>query len=158
MHIIEYPKHRDSRGDLYTTWSDKAFDVKFVQDKVSRSVKNTIRGFHGDAKTHKLVTCLHGHIKIVTYDLSFFKTESVYLNSSDNACLAVLVPPNTLLAHECLSADCVMHYKWSKYYTSPEDQYTVAFDDPQINAGWHTKDPILSTRDLLAPKLKEFLR
>lgn len=158
MHIIEYPKFQDDRGDLYTTWSDRAFDLKFVQDKVSRSVKNTIRGFHGDSKTYKLITCLHGHIKIVTYDLSFFRTESVFLNANESSCLAVLVQPNTLLAHECLSEDCVMHYKWSEHYTSPEDQYTVKYNDPQINAEWRTKNPILSDRDSSAPSLKEFLR
>jgi dTDP-4-dehydrorhamnose 3,5-epimerase len=158
MHIIQYDKFRDDRGDLYTTWSDRGLDIKFVQDKVSQSVQRTIRGFHGDARTYKLVTCLHGKIKVVTYDLSFFRTESVIIDSSDSTCLAILVHPNTLLAHECLSPECVMHYKWSEYYTSPEDQYTVRYDDPQINARWDTKTPILSDRDRDAKSLKEFLR
>ena len=44
-----------------------------------------------------------------------------------------------------------MSYKWSEYYTSPEDQWTVKYDDPTIDAHWcDTNYVILSHRDSTA--------
>ena len=62
--------YTDFRGDLWTLWhKDKSeFNLPFNHDKVSTSRKNVLRGIHGDTKSHKLITCLHGEIYFVTVD------------------------------------------------------------------------------------------
>ena len=53
----------DYRGDIWTTYKKGDFpDIDFKHDKCSISRKNVIRGVHGDFKTTKLVSCLHGEI------------------------------------------------------------------------------------------------
>ena len=78
----------DYRGDLYTTWKEGDFDLKFNHDKVSTSRKNVLRGIHGDSKSWKLVTCLYGDIYFVIVDNretseTFLKWDSMTLNSSN---------------------------------------------------------------------------
>jgi len=50
-------------------------------------------------------------------------------------------------AHLCLSDKCVFYYKWSEEYVGPENQVTIAWDDPEIDVDWAIENPILSERD-----------
>ena len=52
----------DFRGEIYTTYEKKNFDMDFIHDKVTTRRKNCLVGIHGDFKTHKLVTCLYGEV------------------------------------------------------------------------------------------------
>ena len=65
------------------------------------------------------------------------------------------MPEGVLNAHLCLSDRCVFHYKWSQKYTGPENQVTVAWNDPDVGIDWLIKDPILSERDKVGKSLKE---
>ena len=60
-------KYFEQRGNIYTIYEDRRLpvDCTFVQDKISKSNQGVIRGFHGDNKTWKLITCLHGKVKLV---------------------------------------------------------------------------------------------
>ena len=56
---------RDSRGQLFTIWEEKALpNMSFNHDKVAISKKNVLRGLHTD-KSWKLITCLYGKIQFV---------------------------------------------------------------------------------------------
>ena len=134
--IITY---KDVRGEVYPCWRDDEYSIRFVEDRFSRSIKNTIRGFHGDATTWKLFTCVYGTML------------------SDENKLQVLVPPYYLNAHECLSDECVLYYKWSENYSGPENQWTVSYKDKEINASWFTDNPILSARDKEASSLRDLM-
>ena len=60
---------KDIRGQIWTTWDKKYFkNINFNRDKFSISKKNVLRGFHGDKKTWKLITCLRGEILCVVVD------------------------------------------------------------------------------------------
>jgi len=67
--LVVKNKYFEKRGSIYTIYEDKDLAIDFVQDKVSKSYQGVIRGFHGDASTYKLISCLHGKIKLVTYDI-----------------------------------------------------------------------------------------
>ena len=67
--IIDNSKHFEDRGSIYTIYRADMCDVSFVQDKITKSYEGVIRGFHGDNKTYKLISCLHGKIRLITYDV-----------------------------------------------------------------------------------------
>tara|TARA_A100001515_G_scaffold137784_1_gene130749 strand:- start:368 stop:868 length:501 start_codon:yes stop_codon:yes gene_type:complete len=149
-------KHFEKRGTCFTSYDYRDFHIKFVQDKVSTSVKGTIRGFHSDSKTWKLISCLHGRIKLVTYDIYNDTKESYYLSSDDLEFNSVLIPPGTFNAHQCLTNECVFFYKWSEYYTSPEDQWSIYYNDSTIDPNWEDIPPIVSSRDKTSKSLMDF--
>ena len=142
----------DYRGDLYTTWKEGDFDLKFNHDKVSTSRKNVLRGIHGDSKSWKLVTCLYGDIYFVIVDNretseTFLKWDSMTLNSSNKK--QVLVPPGVGNGFLVMSDQCVFHYKWAYTgtYADVDEQFTIKWDDPIIGIDWPINNPILSRRD-----------
>ncbi len=142
----------DYRGDLYTTWKQGDFDLKFNHDKVSTSRKNVLRGIHGDSKSWKLVTCLYGDIYFVIVDNretseTFLKWESMTLNSCNKK--QVLVPPGVGNGFLVMSNECVFHYKWAYTgkYADVDEQFTIKWDDPIVGIDWPIENPILSRRD-----------
>lgn len=151
-------KFFENRGSLYTIYDSRDFDINFVQDKISKSFQGVIRGFHGDNTTWKLITCIHGKIKLVTYSIDEMKKEEYILDGDDIESKSILVPPRTLNAHQCLSSFCIFHYKWSEYYTSPENQWSIKYDDEDIKPDWnYNLNIIVSERDKNSHSLKEFI-
>src|SRR3972149_2285990 len=68
---------RDFRGSYVETFNEKLYagagiTVRFVQDDISVSRRNVLRGIHGDASTWKLVSCLYGQffLAVVNWDES----------------------------------------------------------------------------------------
>jgi dTDP-4-dehydrorhamnose 3,5-epimerase len=149
-------KFFENRGSLYTIYDSRDFDINFVQDKISKSYQGVIRGFHGDDVTWKLITCLYGSLKLITYDVDKDVKEEYILDGDDKESVSILVPPRVLNGHQCLSSHCIFHYKWSHYYTGPENQWSVNYNDSDINPQWNNDFPsIISDRDKDSPSLKE---
>jgi dTDP-4-dehydrorhamnose 3,5-epimerase len=108
-----------------------------------------LRGIHGDAKTWKLVSCLHGsfYLAVVNCDeksKTFGKWVSFTL--SDRNRYQVLIPPHHGNGHVVLSDWAVFHYKQSEYY-NPSRQFTYRWDDPKLKIWWPVKSPVVSRRD-----------
>lgn len=151
-------KYLEPRGNIYTIYDKRkiSVDCTFVQDKVSKSNQGVIRGFHGDEKTWKLVACLHGKIKLVTYNIDTDEKKVYILDGDSLESTSVLVPPRTLNAHQCLSTTCIFYYKWSEYYTTPKDQWSVYYDDSDIFPEWEEGlCQTVSIRDQTAQSLEE---
>lgn len=149
-------KYFENRGSIYTIYDRRDISINFVQDKISKSNQGVIRGFHGDDKTWKLITCLYGKIKLVTYNVDNGSKREYIMDGDDSESVSVLVPPRVLNAHQCLSNHCIFHYKWSEFYTSPEDQWSVKYDDSEISPNWISGFcDIISDRDRNAGSLKE---
>lgn len=156
--IIYSDKYFEERGNIYTIYDDRdpeLHPVRFVQDKISKSHRGVVRGFHGDNRTWKLITCLHGTVLLITYDVLTDKKNRYVLDGNSKQSVSVLVPPSTLNAHQCLTEDCIFHYKWSEYYTSPEDQWSVNYNDKEINPQWENPVTIVSDRDIQSGTLQE---
>jgi len=152
-----YPKTFESRGNQFTFYDDRTHgDVVFVQDKVSKSHQGVIRGFHGDNKTWKLITCLHGTIRLIVYDIDSDEKQDYILGGDDTTHQTVLVPPRFLNAHQCLSSTCIFLYKWSEYYEGAQQQWSVHYNDTDIDPKWNLEiGGVVSQRDSGAGSLHE---
>jgi len=152
--LIKLDIFEDHRGEYVETYNEELYrkngiDIKFVQDDISISTKNVLRGIHGDSETWKLISCLYGkfYLVVVNCDVNsekFGKWESFVL--SDVNRLQVLVPPKYGNAHLILSDKAIFHYKQSTHY-NPAKQFTYKWNDPKFNIWWPIKNPILSQRD-----------
>ena len=144
----------DSRGLYVETYNrqlygDAGITVDFVQDDISISTQNVLRGIHGDNETWKLVSCLWGrfYLVVINWDESspqWGKWESFVLSDQNHK--QVLIPPKFGNGHVVLSEHAIFHYKQNTYYNRAA-QFTLRWDDPKLNIWWPVKNPILSQRD-----------
>lgn len=144
----------DHRGWYVETYNEQEYakhgiNIKFVEDDISVSTRNVLRGIHGDAETWKLISCLHGRFYLVVVNCDenaaeFGKWQSFVLSEYNRH--QVLVPPKFGNGHLVMSAKAIFHYKQSAYY-NPKGQFTFLWNDPDLNIWWPVKDPILSMRD-----------
>ena len=61
----------------------------------------------------------------------------------------ILIPPKFANGHFVLSSEATFFYKWSYpgEYPDVESQFTLKWNDPNINIHWPSDNPILSKRD-----------
>jgi len=152
--LIKPEAFEDHRGQYVETYSkDSYFEngikVEFVQDDISVSSRNVLRGIHGDAETYKLISCLYGkfYLIVINNDPSssqFGKWQSFVLSDCNRH--QVLVPPKHGNGHLVLSKQAIFHYKQNTYY-NPAGQFTILWNDPKFKFWWPVKNPILSQRD-----------
>lgn len=152
--LIKPEVFEDFRGqyvELYNEalYNAKGIDVKFIQDDISVSSHHVLRGIHGDQKTWKLISCLHGSFYFVVVNCiegsaDFGRWQSFTLSEKNRH--QVLVPPGHGNSHLILSDEAIFHYKQSTYY-DPASQFTYLWNDPRFNIWWPIKNPILSERD-----------
>ncbi len=154
--LIKLDLFEDHRGEYAEIYNEELYQksgitVKFVQDDISVSTQNVLRGIHGDAETWKLISCLHGKFYFVVVNCdaespAFGKWQSFIL--SDRNRHQVLVPPKHGNGHLILSDKAIFHYKQTTYY-NPKGQFTYTWNDPKLNIWWPIKNPVLSRRDAL---------
>jgi dTDP-4-dehydrorhamnose 3,5-epimerase len=153
--IIKPPTiFRDFRGKYIETYNkiiykSNSIKINFIQDDISVSKKNVLRGIHGDNKTWKLVSCLYGsfYLVVLNYDKkskNFGNYISIVLSDQNN--LQVLIPPKHGNGHLVLSKQTIFHYKQNTLYER-KSQFTVKWNDPKFKIKWPIKNPILSKRD-----------
>ena len=152
--LIKPDVFEDHRGFYVQTYNEKDYkkhgiNIKFIEDDISVSTKNVLRGIHGDFRTWKLVSCLYGKFYFVVVNCDetsrdFGKWESFILSDVNRH--QVLVPPKFGNAHLVLSDIDIFSYKQSQYY-DPKDQFTYKWNDPKFNIWWPIADPIISLRD-----------
>jgi dTDP-4-dehydrorhamnose 3,5-epimerase len=154
--LIEPEVFRDGRGLFLETYQQQKFqaagiDVAFVQDNHSRSVRGALRGLHlqRQCPQGKLVRVTEGEIYDVAVDIrrgspSFKQWVGVTL-SAENF-LQLYVPPG--FAHGfCVTSEIAeVQYKCSEFY-APDDEMTLAWNDPELGIAWPVADPLLSARD-----------
>lgn len=168
LQIDTLSSHQEYRGEIYTLWckaNSYQKGVEFVQDKVSWSYKNVLRGLHGDAKTWKLISCLFGDIYFVVVDgrigSKTFGNIDTFLLSGRNR-KQVLVPPGCFNGHLTLTKKSVFWYKWSEYYLGADKQVTLKWDaaigSTVVNFIDWPKDPILSSKDKFGCQWREAVR
>ena len=122
----------DLRGSYIETYNQKHFHnksikIKFIQDDISVSKKNVLRGIHGDNKTWKLVTCLHGSFYLIVVNND--KNSSQYkkwtsFTLTENNYKQILIPPKFGNGHLELSKKAIFHYKQNTMYNR-KSQFTI---------------------------------
>ena len=145
---------KDFRGEYVETYNreiylENGIDTNFIQDDISVSKKNVLRGIHGDQSTTKLISCLFGSFFLVVVNndptsKQYKKSISFMLSESNR--LQVLVPEKFGNGHLVLSEQAIFHYKQNTQYNRA-GQFTIIWNDPEYNFGWPISDPILSARD-----------
>ncbi len=161
--IISPQIYSDNRGIFFEKYNQKYFKVlgitqKFVQDNVSQSKKNVLRGLHFQKKfpQGKLIKVLKGKIFDVAVDLR--KTKSTFRNFytftlSDKDHRSLWVPPGFAHGFCVLSKSAIVEYKCTNFYRF-NDQFTLKWDDEDLNINWPIRRPIVSKKDKIGLSLK----
>lgn len=157
----------DDRGFFLETFHHEKYAQHgvtgpFVQDNWSRSVKNTLRGLHfqNPKPQGKLVSCTRGAVFDVAVDIrvgspTFGKWFGVELSEANKK--QVWIPPNFAHGFCALSDEADFVYKCTGLY-APDCDAAVLWNDPAIGIEWPTKSPLLSAKDLAAPRLSASTR
>jgi dTDP-4-dehydrorhamnose 3,5-epimerase len=152
--VIQPDIFYDHRGEYVETWNIENYrvfhGVNFKQDDISTSVKNTLRGLHGDFTTWKLVSCIYGSLFQVVVDMrpdskTYLQYETFTLNDKNRK--QVLIPPGCANGHLVMSDYGIFSYKQSTLYGGAKEQFTVKWNDPAVGIEWPVDNPILSLRD-----------
>ena len=162
--IIQPDIYKDDRGYFYESFSERKYTelggVKFVQDNVSKSTKDTIRGLHyqvGENAQGKLCSVLLGKVLDVAVDVrqgspTFGQHVSVEL--SDESKKQFWLPPGFAHGFSVLSDEAIFTYKCTGYY-SKEDERCIIYNDTDLKINWKVNNPILSEKDLLGQKFRD---
>jgi dTDP-4-dehydrorhamnose 3,5-epimerase len=154
--LVVHPptQHEDFRGDYVEIFNEDLYRSAgitdhFVQDDYATSGRHVLRGIHGDAKTVKLISCIHGTIYVIVVNNDpaspqFRKWQPFTL--SDRNRLQVYIPAKFGNAYLVMTDTAVFHYKQTTYYDRP-GQFTIKWNDPAYNFWWPIKEPIVSERD-----------
>lgn len=163
--LLQPTVHKDPRGCFFESWAaDRYVELgisgPFVQDNVSVSAKNVVRGLHyqwpGNAQG-KLVSVAHGRVWDVAVDVRrgsprFGRWVAAELDDVNRHQL--WIPPGFAHGFVAMTDDVVFTYKCTARY-SPKDEVTIRWDDPTIAVAWPVREPLRSPRDAAAPQLSE---
>ena len=162
--IIEPEVYEDSRGFFMETYNSDRYmkagiDTVFVQDNLSYSVKNTVRGLHFQIKNPqaKLLQVITGEIFDVAVDIrqgsaTFGKWTGFHL--SDRNRRQLFIPQGFAHGFCVLSETAHFLYKCSDFY-APDDEGGIIWSDPDIGIDWPVEDPIISEKDKQYPNLSD---
>lgn len=165
--IIEPRVFADDRGYFFESFKENFFkekikEVRFVQDNVSKSSKNTIRGLHfqvGEFAQGKLCQVVYGTVLDVAVDLrkdspTFGRYVAVEL--SDRNKKQIWIPPGFAHGFSVLSDAAIFVYKCTNYYNK-ESERTLLYNDPALAIDWKVSSPIVSAKDQQGTLLKDIL-
>ena len=148
--------YKDKRGFFLETFREnlikKKIKKKLVQENISFSKKNVLRGLHYQIKKPqgKLVKCVYGKIFDVAVDLrkkskTYKKWVGLYLDDKDLNQL--WIPEGFAHGFLVISKFATVEYKCSNYYYRRYEN-TIKWDTKSLNINWPVKNPILSAKDL----------
>src|SRR5687767_7378165 len=151
---IEPPIHRDDRGLFLETYQRRRYIdsgiPEFVQDNLSCSRKNVLRGLHFQHPKGqgKLVWVPYGRVFDVAVDIrvgspTFGRWTGRTLSSEAHQ---LYIPQGFAHGFVVLSEEALFEYKCTDYYDGASDR-TLLWRDPRIGIEWPVADPILSAKD-----------
>ena len=158
--------YSDSRGYFLETYQSLRYQANgikfsFVQDNLSYSVKNTLRGLHLQYPNDqgKLIQVIKGEIYDVAVDVrknspTFGKWVGVVL--SDTNIKQLFIPEGFAHGFYVTSEEAYVLYKCTAYYSS-ECELGILWSDPSIGIDWPTMTPLLSPKDTLNLPLNEII-
>ncbi|AGF46706.1 dTDP-4-dehydrorhamnose 3,5-epimerase [Candidatus Kinetoplastibacterium desouzaii TCC079E] len=156
--IIKPKMFIDNRGYFFESFNLQRFNSAleaehyFVQDNISFSRKNVLRGMHfqEDKPQSKLIQVIDGKIFDVIIDIrrkssTFGKWTSVILDSQNN--YQLWVPEGFAHGFLVLSNYARIFYKTTQFYY-PKLEKCLLWNDKKVNIKWpKTKNLIISTKD-----------
>jgi dTDP-4-dehydrorhamnose 3,5-epimerase len=154
----------DRRGHFLESYNRRelaraGIHSRFVQDNVSHSRRNVVRGLHYQTRQHaqgKLVRALHGSIYDVAVDIridspAFGCHFGIELNAEEGH--ALWIPAGLAHGFSVLSEEAVVHYKVTNYYF-PQHERCLRWNDPELGIEWPLNGPaLLSPKDAIGASL-----
>ena len=145
----------DERGYFKETYSaaryaEAGVRETFVQDNVSLSDRDVLRGLHGDLRMAKLVQVLAGSAYDVIADVrpespTYGRWVGEYLRAGEHRQL--YIPAGCLHGFLSLEDGTILSYKQSAAY-DPASEFAVAWNDPTLAIDW----PLGGRKPRLSPK------
>ncbi len=159
--IIVPDVYEDDRGFFKETYSQAKYQAlgivdAFVQDSVSYSTLNVVRGLHFDPKMSKLVQVLRGKIFDVIVDVregspTLHQWQGFYLSAENHQQL--YIPAGFAHGFLSLAADTIFSYKHGALH-DPAREGAIRWNDPKLAIAWPLAgEPRVSARDRAAPTL-----
>lgn len=168
--LLEPEVFFDRRGFFFESFNARefakvvGFEVSFVQDNHSSSVKGALRGLHfqRNRPQAKLVRALRGEIFDVAVDL---RPQSATYRRWIGVCLSaenrrqLWIPTGCAHGFLAMSDVAEVQYKVSDFW-QPDDEYRLRYDDPEIGVAWPRVEGgyVLSDKDVAAPGWAELVR
>lgn len=143
--VITPAVHGDARGYFMETYNERemkeaGFDIQFVQDNQSMSVKGVLRGLHFQINYPqcKLVRAVRGSVFDVAVDLregsaTYGKWYGVELSEKNKK--QFLIPEGFAHGFLVLSDEAEFCYKVNDFW-HPNDEGGLAWNDPAIGIQW----------------------
>lgn len=165
--LIEPQVHRDDRGWFVETFHrDRYAEVgvadggSLVQDNRSSSRRRVLRGLHYQLARPqgKLLQVTSGEIFDVAVDIrrdspTFARWFGVTLSAVDHRQL--WIPPGFAHGYFVLSEHAEVAYKCTALYDA-NDSRAIRWNDPELAIAWPFEgEPILSSTDAAAPRLRD---
>lgn len=162
--VLEPDVFSDKRGFFLETWNSKRYEdagIKgpFVQDNISFSQKDVLRGLHYQypQPQGKLVQVLSGQVVDVAVDIRVGSpTHGQWFSEmlSDVNHKQLYLPPGFAHGYCVISKTAVFSYKCTDFY-NPATENGIIWNDPDINIEWPTTNPVLSEKDSNYARLKD---
>lgn len=165
-HVFVPDVFEDDRGffkETYATSKYRALGLgdEFVQDSVSFSTANVVRGLHHDPEMSKLVQVLRGRVFDVIVDLragspTFGGWQGFILSEYNHRQL--YIPAGFAHGFLALTPDVVFQYKHGALY-DPARESAIRWDDPELAITWPLAgEPRISAKDRAAGSFADFRR
>jgi len=167
---IQLEAREDFRGFLMETDDERVFkkhgiNATWVKEYQNSSLKKgTIRGLHLQLPPYaqaKLVRVIQGETLYVFVDLrkdskTFGQWASALLSAENKKML--YIPRGFAHAFYSLADNTMAICKMDNPY-SPESEYQIKWDDPDLNIDWQLEGaPIVSPKDSQSPSFKDFIK
>jgi dTDP-4-dehydrorhamnose 3,5-epimerase len=152
----------DERGFFKETYSldryrECGIKEAFVQDNLSLSHRDVLRGLHGDPRLAKIVGVVRGSAFDVIVDLrppspTYRRWWGGRLDAAEGK--QIYIPRGFVHGFLELEDATILAYKQSAPY-DPASEFGIAWDDPDLGIEWPLagRRPILSRRDAANPSL-----
>ncbi len=162
--LIEPKIFSDERGFFVEKYKESDFEAlgipAFKQDNYSYSKQGVIRGLHYQLPPYeqgKLVSVVNGKVWDVAVDIresskTFGQWVGVELSEENN--LSFYIPPGFAHGFSVLSPEASFLYKCTNEY-HPLSERGLCFDDKEVGVDWKVEKPVVSSRDLTWPGIKE---
>jgi dTDP-4-dehydrorhamnose 3,5-epimerase len=151
QNLLTKPLHSipDHRGKFLKLFLNNTF----VEEDISISYRNVLRGIHYQTEGSRIFTPIYGRAYVVFLDLqenSPTRYDNWSLTIDDSNRQSFVIPPYVGCGFLVLSDLVMVHYKWEFKYDQSH-QRTICYDDENFNIYWPLSvDPILSERDFYA--------
>lgn len=166
LYIIQPRVFEDSRGYFFESYNKDVFlrhgiTTEFLQDNESLSHKGVLRGLHFQNPPHaqaKLVRVIRGSVMDVAVDIrknspTYGKHFSLELSALNKTML--YIPEGFAHGFLVLEDNTIFSYKCSRTYNK-EAEDGIFWNDTDLNINWNIQNPILSEKDKIAKRFREF--